>query len=63
MSKVKQYAEDTATNKVDQIINSLKQGMIDKDNAEKQILKVDNIELIGINDYNVGEVIYEVLNG
>jgi len=63
MSKVKQYAEDTATSKVDQIINSLKQGMIDKDNAEKQILKVDNIELIGINDYNVGEVIYEVLNG
>lgn len=63
MSKVKQYAEDTATSKVDQIIDSLKQGMIDKDNAEKQILNVTNVEILGIDDNNVGDVIYYAING
>ena len=62
MSKVKQYAEDIATSKVDQIIDSLKQSMIDKNNAEKQILNVTNIEMLGIDDNNVGDVIYYAIN-
>jgi len=63
MSKVKQYAEDIATSKVDQIIDSLKQSMIDKNNAEKQILNVTNVEMLGIDDNNVGDVIYYAING
>jgi hypothetical protein len=63
MSKVKQYAENTAENQVDEILKSLKGGNIDEVKAEKEILNVTNVEMLGINDDTVGEVIYEALNG
>ena len=63
MSKVKQYAENTAENQVDEILKSLKGGNIDEVKAEKEILNVENVSMLGINDDTVGEVIYEAING
>jgi len=63
MSKVKQYAENTAENQVDEILKSLKGGNIDEVKAEKEILNVTNVEMLGINDDTVGDVIYEAING
>jgi len=63
MSKVKQWAEETAENQVDQILKSLKGGNIDEVKAEKEILNVENVSMLGINDDTVGEVIYEAING
>ena len=63
MSKVKQWAENTAENQVDEILKSLKGGNIDEVKAEKEILNVENVSMLGINDDTVGEVIYEALNG
>jgi hypothetical protein len=63
MSKVKQWAEETAENQVDQILKSLKGGNIDEVKAEKEILNVENVSMLGINDDTVGEIIYEAING
>jgi len=57
MSKVKQYAENTAENQVDEILKSLKGGNIDEVKAEKEILNVTNVEMLGINEDNVEEVL------
>ena len=59
MSKVKQWAEDTAEKSVDKIISKLKDGQIDLDTAKVMIMKVDNLQMIGINYDNVDEVIEE----
>ena len=57
MSKVKQWAEDTAEKSVDLIIKKLKDGQIDLDTAKDMIMKVDNLQMIGIDENNVEEVI------
>ena len=57
MSKVKQWAEDTAENAVDKIIKQVKDNLINKETAMNDILKVDNVEMLGINFDNVEEVI------
>ena len=59
MSKVKQWAEDTAEQKVDNIIAKLTSGEITRSDARNQIMKVDNLELVGIDEHNIDEVIYE----
>ena len=59
MSKVKQWAEDTATKAVDKIILQVKQNLITKETASADILKVDNVEMTGIDENNVDEVIQE----
>ena len=59
MSKVKQWAEDTAEQSVDMIIKQLKDGQIDLDTAKKNIMNVDNLQFLGINYDNVDEVIEE----
>ena len=59
MSKVKQWAEDTAEQSVDMIIKQLKDGQIDLDPAKKNIMNVDNLQFTGINYDNVDEVIEE----
>ena len=46
MSKVKQWAEDTAEQSVDKIISKLKDGQIDLDTAKNMIMKVDKIKPI-----------------
>ena len=57
MSKVKQWAWDEAEKAVNKIILQVKQNLITKETAAKDIMKVDNVELCGIYDYNVDEVI------
>ena len=57
MSKVKQWAEDTAEKSVDLIIKKLKDGQIDLDTAKNMIMKVDNLQMIGIDSENIEEVI------
>ena len=59
MSKVKQYAEDTAEKNVDKIILGFKQGVLDKDTTVTKILDVENVNMLGINADNVDEVISE----
>ena len=58
MSKVKQWAEDTAEKAVDKIINELKNNAISKEAAKAKIMNVDNVNMLGIEEYNVDEVIY-----
>ena len=57
MSKVKQWAEDTAEKAVDKIIMGFKQGVINKDTTIAKILDVDNVNMLGIDEDNVEEVI------
>ena len=57
MSKVKQWAEDTAEKAVDKILLQVKQNLITKETAISDILKVDNLQMIGIDSENVEEVI------
>ena len=57
MSKVKQWAEDTAEKAVDKIFNELKNNAISKEAAKAKIMSVDNVNMLGIEEYNVDEVI------
>ena len=57
MSKVKQWAEDTAEKKVDDIIYKLKDGQIDLTTAVEKTMKVENVELCGIDENNVEEAL------
>ena len=57
MSKVKQWAEETAEKKVDDIIFKLKDGQIDLETASDLTLKVENVNMLGIDEYNVEEAL------
>ena len=57
MSKVKQWAEDTAEKKVDDIIYKLKDGQIDLETASDLTLKVENVNMLGIDEDNVEEAL------
>jgi len=57
MSKVKQWAEDTAEKKVDDIIYKLKDGQIDLTTAVEKTMKVDNVNMLGIDENNVEEAL------
>ena len=57
MSKVKQWAEDTAEKSVDKIILNYKNNLITKETAVSEIMNVDNLQMIGIDENNVEEVI------
>tara|TARA_Y100001938_G_scaffold98959_1_gene135402 strand:+ start:1813 stop:1995 length:183 start_codon:yes stop_codon:yes gene_type:complete len=57
MAKVKQMAWDNAEKQVDDILDKYKDNKITYDKCKTDILKVDNVELCGIYDYNVDEVI------
>ena len=57
MSKVKQWAEDTAEKAVDTIIAKLKDGQIDLTTASEQTLKVENVNMLGIDENNVEEAL------
>ena len=57
MSKTKQWAYDEAEKAVDKIILGLKHGIINKDSAKARILDVDNVNMLGIDENNVEEVI------
>jgi len=57
MSKVKQWAEETAEKAVDNIIAKLKDGQIDLTTASEQTLKVENVNMLGIDENNVEEAL------
>jgi len=57
MSKIKQYIETSVENQVDKFINKLKDGQIDLDTCKSEILKIDNLEMVGVNEDNLEEVI------
>ena len=57
MGKVKSWAYDCAEEQVDDIIKSVKLGKITKEQAKIDISKVQNLDLLGIDEYNVDEVI------
>ena len=59
MSKVKQWAEDTAEKSVDKILLQVKQNLITKETAKTDILNVENVSMTGIDENNVDEVIME----
>ena len=57
MSKVKQWAEDTAEKNVDKIILGFKQGVLNKDTTIAKILDVENVNMLGIDENNVEEAL------
>ena len=62
MSKVKQWAEDTAEKAVDQILKFYKNDTIKEEDAKEKILKVENVNLLGIDENNIDEVIMMTVN-
>ena len=57
MSKVKNYYWDLAEKAVDAILLELKNNSITKEAAKAKIMVVDNLELVGIDEHNIDEVI------
>jgi len=57
MSKVKNYYWDLAEKAVDAILLELKNNAITKEAAKAKIMVVDNLELVGIDEHNIDEVI------
>ena len=57
MGKVKSWAYDCAEEQVDDIIKSIKLGKITKEQAKIDISKVQNLDMLGIDEHNVDEVI------
>tara|TARA_B100000900_G_C20524716_1_gene693684 strand:+ start:33 stop:251 length:219 start_codon:yes stop_codon:yes gene_type:complete len=63
MGKVKAWAYDCAEQEVDSILEKLKQGVIKtKDDAVSKIMQVSNLDILGVDEYNVDEVIDDYLN-
>ena len=58
MSKVKNYYWDLAEKEVDKITDEYLAGKIDQDTAENKISGVDNVNLLGIDEHNVGDHLY-----
>ena len=58
MSRVKQYYTDDAEKKVDKIIKNYTDNLINETTAIKDIMDVENVNLLDINHENVGEVLY-----
>ena len=57
MSKVKQWAYDEAEKAVDNIIFKLKDGQIDLTEASSLTMKVNNVNMLGIDENNVEEAL------
>jgi len=57
MSKVKNYYWDLAEKESDKIIDQYVTNVISKDDAIKQLSNVENLDLVGIDEYNVDEVL------
>ena len=62
MSKVKQWAEDTAEKSVDTILKFYKNKTIDMNETKDKILAVNNVAMLGIDENNVDEVIMMNVN-
>ena len=60
MAKVKQYYTDLTEKLVDDIILDYKSNNITKDTAISKIMKLDNLDLVGIDENNVDEVVDDI---
>jgi hypothetical protein len=63
MAKVKNYYWDMAEKAVDNILLELKNNAITKEAAKAKIMMVESLELVGIDENNVDEVIDLELEG
>ena len=52
------YYTDIAETKVDKIVKSYTDNLITEQTAIKDIMDVENVNLLNIDDENVGEVLY-----
>ena len=59
MSKTKNYYWDMAEKESDTIIENYVNGSITKDVAIDKMSKVEGLELVGIDEYNIDEVLDE----
>ena len=59
MAKVKTMAWDNAEKMVDNIIDDMNNGKYNSTVAKNKIIMVDNVEMLGIDENNVEEVIYQ----
>jgi len=57
MSKVKEYIETSVEKQVDKIVYKLKDGQIDLTTAVAEVKKIDNLEMVGITEDTVEEVL------
>ena len=57
MGKVKQWAMDNAEKNVDIVVNDHITNKIDLETAKNRILKVENVNMTGIDEDNVDEVL------
>ena len=57
MGKVKSWAWDCAEEQSDDIIKSYVNGKISKEKAIIDLSNVENLDLVGIDEYNVDEVL------
>ena len=58
MSKVKNYYWDLAEKEVDKITDEYLAGKIDQETAENKISAFDNVNMLGIDEHNVGDHLY-----
>ena len=57
MSKVKQYYADLTEKNVDDIISKYVINEISFNDAKSKIMKLDNLNLLNIDEYNIDEVL------
>ena len=57
MGKVKQWAMDNAEKNVDIVVNDYINNKINLETAKNKILKVENVNMTGIDEDNVDEVL------
>mgnify|MGYP001182735724 FL=1 len=58
MSKLKNYIMNSVEKQVDKITNDYLEGNIDLNTAENKISDIDNVNMIGIDEHNVGEYLH-----
>jgi hypothetical protein len=58
MAKVKSYYTEIADEQVSDILKSYTDGKITADKAKEDISKVDNLNLVDIDDNNIDDVLY-----
>ena len=57
MSKVKQYYTDLTEKNVDDIVSKYVINEISFNDAKSKIMKLDNLNLLNIDEYNIDEVL------
>lgn len=63
MSKIKSYIMTSVEKQVDKIVSNVKQNLISKETAAKEILEIDNLDMIGVDSENVDDMLYYELGG